>query len=70
MKICSSSNGGVVAIWSNVQVNLQYENGIIGHLTGSYDAGVAFLAAVAASALAGAAAWREPDPRARAAASR
>ncbi len=26
-------------IWSNVQVNLQYENGIIGHLTGSYDAG-------------------------------
>lgn len=27
------------AIWSNVQVNLQYENGIIGHLTGSYDAG-------------------------------
>lgn len=27
------------AIWSNVQVNLLYENGIIGHLTGSYDAG-------------------------------
>lgn len=26
-------------IWSNVQVNLLYENGIIGHLTGSYDAG-------------------------------
>jgi predicted dehydrogenase len=26
-------------IWSNVQVNLQYQNGIIGHLTGSYDAG-------------------------------
>jgi predicted dehydrogenase len=26
-------------IWSNVQVNLVYENGIIGHLTGSYDAG-------------------------------
>ena len=25
-------------IWSNVQVNLLYENGIIGHLTGSYDA--------------------------------
>ncbi len=25
--------------WSNVQVNLQFENGIIGHLTGSYDAG-------------------------------
>ena len=27
------------AIWSNVQVNILYENGIIGHLTGSYDAG-------------------------------
>ena len=26
-------------IWSNVQVNILYENGIIGHLTGSYDAG-------------------------------
>ena len=26
-------------IWSNVQVNLQFKNGIIGHLTGSYDAG-------------------------------
>jgi|SRR5579875_2973243 predicted dehydrogenase len=26
-------------IWSNVQVNLLYKNGIIGHLTGSYDAG-------------------------------
>ena len=26
-------------IWSNVQVNMQFENGIIGHLTGSYDAG-------------------------------
>lgn len=25
------------AIWSNVQVNLLYENGIIGHLRGSYD---------------------------------
>jgi len=24
-------------IWSNVQVNLLYKNGIIGHLTGSYD---------------------------------
>lgn len=24
-------------IWSNVQVNLLYQNGIIGHLTGSYD---------------------------------
>ena len=26
-------------IWSNVQVNMQFENGVIGHLTGSYDAG-------------------------------
>ncbi len=26
-------------IWSNVQVNLLYENGVIGHLVGSYDAG-------------------------------
>lgn len=26
-------------IWSNVQVNMQFKNGIIGHLTGSYDAG-------------------------------
>ncbi len=26
-------------IWSNVQVNLQFVNGIVGHLTGSYDAG-------------------------------
>jgi predicted dehydrogenase len=24
-------------IWSNVQVNLLYKNGIVGHLTGSYD---------------------------------
>ena len=29
-------------IWSNVQVNLLFENGIIGHLTGSYDAGAAY----------------------------
>ncbi len=26
-------------IWSNVQVNLLFTNGVIGHLTGSYDAG-------------------------------
>ena len=26
-------------IWSNVQVNMQFGNGVIGHLTGSYDAG-------------------------------
>ena len=27
------------AIWSNVQVNMLFENGVVGHLTGSYDAG-------------------------------
>ena len=26
-------------IWSNVQVNMLFENGMVGHLTGSYDAG-------------------------------
>jgi len=26
-------------IWSNVQANILYKNGVIGHLTGSYDAG-------------------------------
>jgi len=26
-------------IWSNVQVNVQFTNGVVGHLTGSYDAG-------------------------------
>ena len=26
-------------IWSNVQVNMQFANGVIGHLTGSCDAG-------------------------------
>jgi predicted dehydrogenase len=26
------------AIWSNVQVNMLFQNGILGHLTGSYDA--------------------------------
>jgi predicted dehydrogenase len=26
-------------IWSNVQVNMLFENGVVGHLTGSYDAG-------------------------------
>ena len=29
-------------IWSNVQVNLLFENGIVGHLTGSYDAGASY----------------------------
>ncbi len=27
------------SIWSNVQVNMLFQNGIVGHLTGSYDAG-------------------------------
>ena len=27
------------SIWSNVQMNVRFENGVIGHLTGSYDAG-------------------------------
>jgi len=31
--------GGRRVCWSNIQVNLQFRNGIIGHLTGSYDAG-------------------------------
>ena len=31
--------GKVRKIWSNVQVNMQFENGVVGHLTGSYDAG-------------------------------
>src|ERR1041384_7412202 len=26
-------------IWSNVQVNMLFKNGVVGHLTGSYDAG-------------------------------
>ncbi len=26
-------------IWSNAQVNMQFDDGVIGHLTGSYDAG-------------------------------
>ena len=29
-------------IWSNVQVNMQFASGVIGHLTGSYDAGVGY----------------------------
>lgn len=31
--------GGRRVCWSNVQVNLLFKNGVIGHLTGSYDAG-------------------------------
>jgi len=31
--------GGRRVCWSNVQVNMLFKNGIIGHLTGSYDAG-------------------------------
>ena len=29
-------------IWSNIQVNMQFASGVIGHLTGSYDAGGSF----------------------------
>jgi len=29
-------------IWSNVQVNMHFENDVVGHLTGSYDAGGTF----------------------------
>lgn len=29
-------------IWSNVQVNMLFESGLIGHLTGSYDAGAGY----------------------------
>ena len=35
----SDGPGGRRVCWSNVQVNLLFKNGIIGHLTGSYDAG-------------------------------
>ena len=31
--------GGRRVCWSNVQVNMLFKNGVIGHLTGSYDAG-------------------------------
>ena len=30
------------AIWSNAQINIMYKSGVVGHLTGSYDAGGAF----------------------------
>lgn len=29
-------------IWSNVQVNMLFANGVVGHLTGSYDAGAGY----------------------------
>ncbi len=29
-------------IWSNAQINLEFENGAIGHLVGSYDAGASY----------------------------
>ena len=32
------ADGGERVCWSNVQVNLQFANGVVGHLTGSYDA--------------------------------
>lgn len=36
------SKGEGRTIWSNVQVNMLFENGVVGNLTGSYDAGGAF----------------------------
>lgn len=36
---CEGGPGGRRVCWSNVQVNLLFEDGTIGHLTGSYDAG-------------------------------
>lgn len=30
--------GGRRVCWSNIQVNMEFENGVVGHLTGSYDA--------------------------------
>ena len=35
----SDGPDGKRVCWSNVQVNMQFQNGIVGHLTGSYDAG-------------------------------
>lgn len=31
-------DGGERVCWSNVQVNMEFANGVVGHLTGSYDA--------------------------------
>jgi predicted dehydrogenase len=43
--------------WSNVQVNLLFKNGAIGHLTGSYDAGGSY------GAVTGWSGWRWSAPR-------
>jgi len=32
------ADGGERVCWSNVQVNMEFANGVVGHLTGSYDA--------------------------------
>ena len=32
------ADGGERVCWSNAQVNMQFANGVVGHLTGSYDA--------------------------------
>ncbi|HEU4751888.1 MAG TPA: Gfo/Idh/MocA family oxidoreductase, partial [Armatimonadota bacterium] len=32
------AEGGERVCWSNVQVNMEFANGVVGHLTGSYDA--------------------------------
>jgi predicted dehydrogenase len=36
------SKGKGRSIWSNAQIGMEFENGVIGNLTGSYDAGGAF----------------------------
>lgn len=36
------SKGKGRTIWSNVQVGMQFQNGVVGNLTGSYDAGGSF----------------------------
>ena len=33
-----TKEGGERVCWSNVQVNMEFQNGVVGHLTGSYDA--------------------------------
>lgn len=32
------ADGGERVCWSNVQINMEFANGVVGHLTGSYDA--------------------------------
>lgn len=39
---CTFRKGQGRTIWSNLQANILFENGVLGHLTGSYDGGGAF----------------------------